>query len=128
MHFRRSSSIYLLISLLIIVGILIFVLKSSLLSYLSVKVFGANETGSELTLQASAASVINLQILENKQFERISDHVLYFDFNYVGKPVVNKNAPAGTKAPAWSPVYLGNSNPFFVPVEKDTEVDIDDNQ
>lgn len=121
MHFRRSSSIYLLIGLLIIVGVLIFSLKSSLLSYLSMQVFGTNETGQETPLQASAASVINLQILENKQFMDLSDHVSYFDFNYVGKPVVKNNAQVGIDVPVWSPVYLGNANPFFVPVEQPAE-------
>lgn len=121
MHFRRSSSIYLLIGLFIIVGVLIFIFKSSLLSYLSVQVFGANETGQEAPLQASAANVIDLQILDNKQFTDLSDHVSYFDFNYVGKPVVKKNAQAGTKVPTWSPVYLGNANPFFVPAEQPVE-------
>lgn len=121
MNFRRSSSIYLLIGLLIIVGVLIFALKGNLLSYLSVQVFGAHETGQEAPLQASAASIINLQILDNKQFADLSDHVLYFNFNYVGKPVLNKNASTGTNLPSWSPVYLGNANPFFVPVEQPAE-------
>jgi len=115
---KRNSSIYLLVGLLIIVGILIFVFKNNLLSYLSVQVFGANKNSQEAPLQASAGSVIDLGILENRQFKGLSDQVLYFDFNYVGKAVVNKNAAPGTSIPSWLPVYLGNANPFFVPVEK----------
>jgi len=118
MLFKRNSSIYLLVGLLIIAGILIFSFKNNLLSYLSVQVFGANETGQELSLQASPSSVIDLGILENEQFKGLSDQVLYFDFNHVGKAVVNKNAAPGTSIPSWLPVYLGNANPFFIPVEK----------
>lgn len=118
MSSKRNSSIYLLVGLLIIAGILIFAFKNNLLSYLSMQVFGANENNQEIPLEASASSIINVDILENQKFKDLSDHVLYFDFNYVGRAVINKNAPAGAKAPSWAPVYLGNSNPFFVPVEK----------
>jgi hypothetical protein len=100
------------------VGILIFVFKNNLLSYLSEQVFGVDETGQELVLEASASSVIDMEILDNQQFKGLSNQVLYFDFNHVGKAVINKNAATGAKAPAWVPVYLGNANPFFIPVEK----------
>jgi len=118
MSSKRNSSIYLFIGLLIIAGIFIFIFKDNLLSYLSIQVFGENEIKQEVPLQASADSLVNVEILDNQAFKTLNNQVLYFDFNYVGKAVINKNAPTGTKAPAWEPVYLGNANPFFVPVEK----------
>lgn len=121
MSSKRNSSIYLLVGLLIIVGILIFVFKHSLLSYLSIQVFGDNEGKQEISLQASSDNVVDLDILENQQFKVLEDQVLYFDFNYVGKAVVNKDVASGVSVPSWTPVYLGNANPFFIPVEK-TEI------
>ncbi len=111
MSSRRSASIYILIATLLIVGILIFAFKDRLLSYLSARVFGAEQTTGETALRASAASVINLEILDNKNFEQLSDNVIYFDFNQVGKPVPNST---NLQAPAWQAVYLGNANPFLV--------------
>lgn len=115
MSSRRSASIYILIGTLLVVGILIFAFKDRLLSYLSARVFGAEQTAGETALHASAASVINLEILDNKNFEKLSDNVIYFDFNQVGKPVPNNT---NLQAPAWQAVYLGNANPFLVK-EKD---------
>ncbi|MBN2884702.1 hypothetical protein JXE04_02140 [Patescibacteria group bacterium] len=118
MSFNRSSSIYLLIALLIIVGVFVFALKNNLLSYLSMQVFGSSELVQEMPLQADPDTVINLQVLDNNQFKDLYNQVLYFDFNYVGRPLINKNAQADVRTPTWSPVYLGNANPFFVLVER----------
>lgn len=117
MSSRRNASIYILVGLLLIVGILIFAFKDRLLSYVSVRVFGEAPTGVEAPLKASAASVINLQILENNRFRQLENKVLYFDFNTVGKPVVNPDYSGKIPAPSWQPVYLGNANPFLVPVK-----------
>lgn len=111
MSFRRSASIYILVGTLLIVGILIFAFKERLLSYLSVRVFGEEQTAGESVLRASASSIINLEILDNKNFEKLSDNVVYFDFNQVGKPVLSR---PNLQAPAWQAVYLGNANPFLV--------------
>ncbi len=116
MSSRRSASIYILTGLLLIVGILLFVFKGQILSYLSGRVFGTEATVDGVTVKASAASVIKLDILEKPQFKKLSDHVLYFDFNRVGKPVAKVT---GTKVqlPSWQPVYLGNANPFLIKTE-----------
>jgi hypothetical protein len=121
MSLHRSSSIYLLIGLLIIAGIFIFMLKNNILSFLSVQVFGSIELVQDAPLQAASDTVINLQIFDNKQFKNLSDQILYFDFNYVGKPLVNKNTQVGAKVPTWSPVYLGNANPFLVLADKPSD-------
>lgn len=108
---RRNKSIYIFLGALLIIGIAIFVSKNWLLSYLSDQVFG----GSQIILVDNAGvsnkKLINLQIFEDKKFQNLNDHVLYFDFNRVGQPVVR--AGSGLQAPKWSPVYLGNANPLL---------------
>ncbi len=117
MSSRRNASIYILTGLLIVVGILIFAFKDALLSYLSVRVFGENSTTEEAPLKASAASVISLDILEDKNFQNLENNVKYFDFNNVGKPAANSAAGATAQPPVWRPVYLGNATPFLVEVK-----------
>lgn len=117
MSSRRNASIYILTGLLIVVGILIFAFKDSLLTYLSARVFGENSTSAEVPLKASAASVISLDILEDSNFKNLENHVKYFDFNYVGKPAANSATGATVQPPVWRPVYLGNATPFLVEVK-----------
>jgi len=116
MSSRRSSSIYILIGLLLAAGILIFAFKESLLAYLSAKVFGEDNATQEVTLEASPSSLMEIKILENQVFNHLSNRVLYFNFDKVGKPVLNQELGANLQAPLWQAVYLGNSNPF--PVKK----------
>jgi hypothetical protein len=113
MSSRRSASIYILIACLLIVGILIFAFKDRLLSFVSERVFGVNSDLQDVSLEASAASVINLQVLAKEDFANLKNNVLYFDFNRVGKPL--PSTVSGAQAPAWQPVYLGNANPFLTP-------------
>lgn len=114
MSSNRSASIYILTGLLIVVGILIFAFKDNLLSYLSVKVFGNTFDAQESALTASPNSLIDLKILDNQAFKALSNRVLYFDFDKVGKPVLNQEANPNLQAPLWQAVYLGNSHPFQV--------------
>lgn len=116
MSSKRSASIYILTGLLIAVGILIFAFREKLLSYLSFKVFGNIAASQEVALTASPSSLIDVKILENPSFQALKDRVLYFDFDKVGKPVLNQDANANLQAPVWQAVYLGNANPF--PVKK----------
>ena len=117
----RSSSIYILTGALIIVGILIFAFRERLLSYLSARVFGAAVDSSETVLNVSEAGNLDIKILNNQTFNNLSDHVLYFDFDKVGKPVLNQAARPNLQAPLWPAVYLGNSHPFPVKEKKENE-------
>lgn len=114
---KHNSSIYILISLLLVVGILIFVFRSFLLSYLSNQVFGEAQMISERDLKPSANAVIELNLLEKESFNNLDNQVHYFDFNIIGKPVAKNGA--STNLPTWKAVYRGNYNPFFIPQEKE---------
>ena len=113
MSSKHNSSIYILITLLLIVGILIFVFRSSLLSYFSHQVFGTAQIISERDLKPSANSMLELNLLEKEAFSNLDDKVLYFDFNIIGKPVAKNEVNANL--PTWKAVYRGNYNPFFKP-------------
>ncbi|MDX9779269.1 MAG: hypothetical protein RBT30_03460 [Patescibacteria group bacterium] len=127
MSSKHNSSIYILISLLLVVGILIFVFRSSLLSYLSNQVFGEAQMISERDLKPSANSVIELNLLEKEAFNNLDDKVLYFDFNIIGKPVANNET--NTNLPTWKAVYRGNYNPFFKPkVEENINPEIEEEE
>ena len=115
----RSSSIYILTGALIIVGILIFAFRERLLSYLSARVFGAAVDSSETVLNVSEAGNLDIKILNNQTFNNLSNHVLYFDFDKVGKPVLNRAANPNLQAPRWPAVYLGNSHLFPVKEKKE---------
>lgn len=110
MSANRNSSIYILVSLLIIVGILIFTFRSGLLAYMSDQVFGPGNLLKETVLSPSASANIDIKVLDRSDFKKLSDQVLYFDFNVVGRPV-----PQNSKltSPNWPAVYKGNFNPFF---------------
>ncbi len=122
MSVNRNSSIYILVGLLIIVGILVFVFRANLLTYFSNRVFGPDNLLKEIQLSPSASSNIDIKILERADFKKLSDQVPYFDFNVVGKPV-----PKGSNltTPNWPAAYKGNFNPFF---KKKVEVDKVDSQ
>lgn len=111
MSFKRSSSIYMLITLLLIVGIFAFAFRDPVLSFLSSKVFGEENTSTEKTLKPSAGAAIELQLLDRDDFQALDNHIHYFDFNVVGKPVAQNGV--GGNLPTWEPVYRGNFNPFF---------------
>ncbi|MDP3836748.1 MAG: hypothetical protein Q8Q67_01470 [bacterium] len=115
MSSARNSSIYILTAVLLLVGIMIFVFKGKLLAYMSNEVFGEQNTSVETVLQPSAASLVDVKILSEPSFTRLSDAVLFFDFNRVGKPMPGTGA--SIQPPAWQAVYLGNNSPFIV-VEK----------
>lgn len=127
MSSKYNSSIYILISLLLIVGILIFVFRSSLLLYLSQQVFGTEQIISERDLKPSANAVIELNLLDKESFNNLDDKVLYFDFNIIGKPVANNET--NTNLPTWKAVYRGNYNPFFKPkVEENINPEIEEEE
>ncbi|MDD3285682.1 MAG: hypothetical protein PHG95_03565 [Patescibacteria group bacterium] len=115
----RSSSIYILTGVLIIVGILIFAFRERLLSYLSAQVFGTDFGATEMVLDVSAAGNLDIKILDNQAFQTLSNRVLYFDFDKVGKPVLSQAASPNLQAPLWQAVYLGNSHPFPVKEKKE---------
>lgn len=98
-----------------LVGIMIFAFKGKLLAYMSSEVFGEEKTTVDVPLQPSAASLVDVKILEVPTFKILDDRVQYFDFNHVGKPMPSSGA--NIQPPAWQPVYLGNNSPFLV-VEK----------
>lgn len=127
MSSKHNSSIYILISLLLVVGILIFVFRSSLLSYLSHQVFGDSQSISERDLKPSANAVIELKLLDKESFNNLDNQVLYFDFNIIGKPVANN--VTNTNLPNWKAVYRGNYNPFFIPkVEENINPEIEEEE
>jgi hypothetical protein len=111
MSVNRNSSIYILVGLLIIVGILIFAFRVNLLNYVSNQVFGSDNLLKDSTLVPSASANIDIKVLERSDFKKLSDKVPYFDFNVVGKPVL-KNS--NVTAPNWPVAYKGNFNPFFI--------------
>lgn len=110
MSANRNSIIYVLVSLLIIVGILTFIFRSNLLAYVSGQVFGPGNLLKETALLPSASANIDIKVLDRSDFKKLSDQVLYFDFNVVGRP-----APKDSQLtnPNWPAVYKGNFNPFF---------------
>jgi hypothetical protein len=110
MSVNRNSIIYILVGFLLILGILIFVFRANLLSYVSDQVFGPDNLLKEGSLSPSASSNIDIKVLDRVDFKKLSDQVPYFDFNVVGKPI-SKN-PNLTN-PNWPLVYKGNFNPFF---------------
>lgn len=111
MSFNRSSSIYILITILLIAGIFAFAFRDPTLSFLSSKVFGEENTNTEKILKPSAGAAIELQLLDRDDFQALNNHIHYFNFNVVGKPVAQNGA--GDNLPSWEPVYRGNFNPFF---------------
>lgn len=112
MSSSRNASLYIFLSLMLLAGIAIFLFKQPLLSYLSGRVFGTNNVSFSEKSPSPSATAFNLKVLDNPDFQKLQDEVLYFDFNRVGKPVPQKS---GLSIPDWKPVYLGNANPFFVP-------------
>jgi hypothetical protein len=120
MSVNRNSSIYILVGLLIIVGILIFVFRANLLAYVSDQVFGSDNLLKETTLSPSASANIDIKVLDRSDFKKLSDQVPYFNFNVVGKPVPKNPNVSG---PNWPPAYKGNFNPFFQKKVEAEEVD-----
>lgn len=122
MYFKRSSSIYILISILLIVGIFVFIFRDPVLSFLSSKVFGEENNSVEKILKPSAGAAIELQLLDREDFQALDNHVQYFDFNVVGRPVAQNNVSGNL--PEWKAVYRGNFNPFFKkqePIKTDSD-------
>ncbi|MGE5425832.1 MAG: hypothetical protein ACM3PZ_02055 [Bacillota bacterium] len=121
----RNASIYILTAILLLAGILIFALKGRILGMVSTRVFGNEAIGEERPLQPDAGNLPDIQILADPSFKKLQDSVLYFDFNYVGKPVIDSALGATIQPPAWQPVYLGNNSPFVRPIEKEADKKIE---
>ncbi len=105
----RNASIYILLSLLLLTGILVFVFRANLLTYFSDYIFGTEDLVYEQKASPSAASELDLEILKRDDFKTLSNQVQYFNFNVVGRPDLGSSL----SGPNWPAVYKGNFNPFF---------------
>lgn len=109
MSANRNSSLYIFLILLLLAGILLFIFRASVLSYFSGHIFGEENLVSEQVVSPSASAELDLEILNRTDLKSLSNKVLYFDFNVVGRP----NPENNISTPNWSVVYRGNFNPFF---------------
>lgn len=119
MSSRYNKGVYILLGIILIVGILVFVFKDRLLSALSTKVFGDTNNSQEVLVKTDDNNLIDITVLDRPNLKQLDNRVLYFDFDQVGKPVLNKTLNPNLQTPAWSAVYLGNSHPFMAKEKED---------
>ncbi len=129
MKTAKSTILYLFVILIIVIGLLLFIFKDSIVSRF------LNYNNNEITPAKPSSAGLNLDILRDSRIKELKNYISVFDYNDLDKSqdavaavmkaqedvIISNPEEVGTSTeaikvvkPTFVRVRVGNSNPFIV--------------